>query len=102
VAGPLVALRPLMPGSGPENWFQGADKLFHLSYFALLWCLGARARLTSNAWLGASLLLFGAGIELGQGALTATRSGSFGDVLSDAAGLLVGTSVTRALSARQP
>lgn len=102
VAGLAMSLRPLAPGAGPENWFAGADKLLHVGYFVLLWWLGVYARLVSPWMLGLGLLLFGVGIEAAQGAFTATRSASFTDVLADAAGLLLGAALTRAVSARQP
>ena len=102
VVGLLMALRPLAPGAGPENWHAGADKLLHVSYFVLLWSLGTRARLTPAWLLGLGLLLFGVGIEAAQSAFTETRSASFDDVLADAAGLVLGAAITIASSARQP
>lgn len=95
VIGAIMALRPLAVGVGPENWFPGADKLFHLGFCALLWCLAVRARITSAGWLGLGLLLFGIGLELAQGAFTASRSASVADVLADGAGLLLGAAITR-------
>lgn len=102
VAGLASALRPLTAGQGPENWFPSADKLHHLWFFALLWCLADRARL-GTAWRRAiGLLLFGVAMELAQGAFTATRGMSFADVLADAAGLAIGALLMRRFSGRQP
>lgn len=97
-----MALRPLLPGAGPENWFPGADKLCHMTFFALLWNLGVRARLAPAWLLALGLLLFGVGIEVAQSVFTTTRSASFTDVLADAAGLLLGAALLRAISVRQP
>ena len=102
IAGLAFALRPLSAGQGPENWFPNADKLLHLWFFALLWCLADRARLGS-AWPRAlGLLLFGGAIELAQGAFTATRGMSLADVLADAAGLGLGALLMRRFSRREP
>lgn len=102
VAGLIGALRPLAAHAGPENWFLGADKLLHLSYFALLWCVAVRTRMARAGWLALGLIGFGVGIELAQGWLTATRSASVADILADSAGLLLGAGLTRAASSRQP
>lgn len=102
LAGLASALRPLTVGQGPENWFQGADKLHHLWFFTLLWILADRARLGSAWRLAFGLLLFGVGVELAQGAFTATRGTSFADLLADAAGLGIGALLTRAFSDRKP
>ena len=93
--GLALSLRPLAPGAGPENWFAGADKVFHALFFAALWCLGVRSRLGLGGWLAAALLLFGAAMELAQGAFTASRSASIADLAADAAGLLLGFVLTR-------
>lgn len=102
VFGLAMALRALAPGAGPENWFAGADKLLHLSYFALLWCVAVRAQVSRAGSRVLGLLGFGIGIELAQGWLTATRSASLADVLADGAGLLLGAVLTCVASNRQP
>ena len=90
-----LSLRPLAPGAGPENWFAGADKLFHAAFFSALWCLGVRSRLAEGWRLAAALLLFGAGMELAQAALSVSRSASIADLAADAIGLLLGFALTR-------
>jgi VanZ family protein len=100
--GLALSLRPLAPGAGPENWFAGADKLFHLVFFTLLWCLAQRARLGGGWRLGLGLLLFGAMMELAQGALTVSRSASWADLLADGVGLLLGAALTRWTLVGQP
>lgn len=101
-AGFLLALRPLAPGAGPENWFAGADKLFHLGFCTVLWCLAVRSRISSTGRLGLGLLLFGIAIELAQGMFSASRSASVADVLADGAGLLLGAAITRPNLRGQP
>ena len=96
------ALAPLGGHTGPQDWLLGADKLVHFAYFALLWWVAVRAQ-GLRAWpLGLHLLCFGVGIELAQGILTATREASLGDVVADAAGLLLGAALTGAASVGQP
>lgn len=102
LVGLALSLRPLAPGAGPENWFLGADKLFHAAFFAALWCLGVRARLAKAGWLAAALLLFGAGMELAQGAFSVSRSASIADLAADAVGLLMGVALTRWTLLGQP
>jgi VanZ family protein len=102
LAGVITMLRPLPPGNWTESWFDGADKLFHVGFFALLWCLGSRAQLGSAALLGAGLLLLGAGIEAAQALFTTTRSASFDDLLANGAGLLLGMALLRAALRRKP
>ncbi len=94
------AVRPLLPGQGPENWFPQADKLHHVWFFALLWLLGARAGLGPRRALGLLLLGYGVGMEAAQ-SLTATRSASAVDVLADTAGIALGW-MLGARSGRQP
>lgn len=100
--GLTLALRPLAPGQGPENWFAGADKLHHVWFFAALWCLASLGRISPVALRAVGLLSFGVGLELAQGMFTQTRGMSVGDVLADAAGLVVGAFLIRWTSSRQP
>lgn len=100
--GLTLALRPLAPGQGPENWFPGADKLHHVWFFAALWCLASLGRISPVALRAVGLLSFGVGLELAQGMFTQTRGMSVGDVLADAAGLMVGAFLIRWSSSRQP
>jgi VanZ family protein len=102
IVGVAMMLRPLPPGSWTEDWFDGADKLFHLAFFALLWFLGLKARLASGKALAVGLLLLGAGIELAQAGFTTTRSASWADMLADAAGLLLGAALARWALRGQP
>lgn len=102
VAGLVLMLRPLPPGSWTEDWFDGADKVFHMVFFALLWLPGVQARLASDRVLAVGLLLFGAGIELSQAWFTTTRSASWGDWFADAAGLLLGVALVRWVLRGQP
>lgn len=102
VLGATLALRPLEPGQGPENWFPGADKLHHLWFFAALWCLGSLGRVTPLALRAAGLVTFGIGLEVAQGLFTQTRGMSVADVLADVAGLVLGALLMRWTSARQP
>lgn len=90
LAGLALALRPLAPHEGPENWFPNADKLHHLWFFALLWWLALRAGLPRGWRLGLALLVYGAGVEVAQGLFTTSRSASFIDVFADGAGVLLG------------
>ncbi len=102
VLGVTLALRPLAPGQGPENWFPGADKLHHVWFFAALWCLASQARITPVALRAAGLLSFGIGMEVAQGLFTQTRGMSAADVLADVAGLVLGVLLVRWASSRQP
>lgn len=100
--GLALALRPLASGAGPENWFVGADKLFHIAFFTALWCLGVRSRLAKAWQLAVALLLFGAAMELAQGAFSQSRSASIADLAADAVGLLLGFALTRWALLGQP
>ena len=102
VLGVALALRPLVPGQGPENWFPGADKVHHLWFFAALWCLASLGRITPVALRSLGLVGFGIGLELAQGLFTDTRGMSVADLLADAAGLALGALVLRWTSGRQP
>ena len=100
--GVMLALRPLAPGQGPENWFPGADKLHHVWFFAALWCLASLGRITPVALRAMGLVGFGIGLEVAQGLFTDTRGMSVADVLADVAGLGLGALVFRWASGRQP
>jgi len=102
VLGVTLALRPLAPGQGPENWFPGADKLHHVWFFAALWCLASLGRIKPVALRAMGLVGFGIGLEVAQGLFTDTRGMSLADVLADVAGLGLGALVVRWTSGRQP
>ncbi len=102
VLGVMLALRPLAPGQGPENWFAGADKFHHVWFFAALWCLASLGRIRPVALRAAGLIGFGIGLEVAQGLFTATRGMSAADVLADTCGLLLGALLMRWTSAPQP
>ena len=102
IVGLVLMLQPLPPGSWTEHWFDGADKVFHLAFFALLWFLGLQARLASGKVIAVGLLLLGGGIELAQAGFTTTRSASWADMVADAAGLLLGAALARWALRRQP
>lgn len=101
-----LALRPLAPGQGPENWFPQSDKLLHVGFFALLWWLGRRAGIARRWLLALALLAFGACIEVAQATLTLTREASALDLLADAAGIALGwivaSRIAGAASRREP
>lgn len=102
LAGLVGALRPLVPGEGPENWFIGADKMFHLAYFALLWWLALRAGASAGWRLGLGLIVYGVVMEMAQELLTASRSASLADLLADSTGVALGFVLTRWAARRQP
>lgn len=76
-------------GDGSADWFEHADKLRHAVAFAAYWCLGALAGVKPRWALAAGLLAFGIAVEWGQ-SYTPDREPSVGDVVADAAGLLLG------------
>ena len=88
-AGLAFALRPLAPMEGPENWFPHADKVHHLWYFGLLWCLGSLAGIRSRVGWALTLLGYGILIEVSQH-LVGTRLAQWGDVAADTAGICLG------------
>jgi VanZ family protein len=101
-----LALRPLAPGQGPENWFPYSDKLLHVGFFVLLWWLGRRAGIARRWLLALALLAFGAGIEIAQATLALTREASALDLMADAAGIALGwilmPRIAGATSSRKP
>ena len=94
VAGLAMALRPLGPSEGPENWFPHSDKLVHLSFFALAWWLGVKAGLRPGWRLGLGLLLYGGSMELAQAAFTTGRGAELKDLMADGLGVLLGAALT--------
>lgn len=91
--GMVIALSLLPPPPMPELP-SGSDKVEHfLAYFAL--SAGAvQLFRTPRAWLACALGLvaLGVGLEIAQGALTATRMQDPFDALANALGVLVGLS----------
>jgi len=85
-----VVLLSLLPTSIEVGDFEGSDKVGHfLAYLALGTLLGLGWRLSRTrplVYTFASLVLFGALIELAQGLLPITRSCSALDLLADALG----------------
>lgn len=79
------------------DWFDNADKLRHAGAFAVLWCLGAQARVGPRWLLAALLMAFGAGIEVAQ-SFTPSHEPSWLDGLADALGLALGFWASRHLS----
>ncbi len=79
------------PGPDDTPWFLGADKIIHLSAYALLyicaWLAFPGALL--NWMLHSSLLAYGLLIE-GLQSLTSYRTAELGDVLANATGLGLG------------
>lgn len=85
-AGLVVATLPAGP-PGPD-WFWQADKVRHAAAFVGFWWLGGRCQV-KVWWLLLGLLAYGVGIEWAQ-SFTPDRDASWGDVLADLAGLLIG------------
>ena len=75
-----------------------ADKLVHLSGYAVLMFWWAQV-ITQRRWrLAAAVILLGAAIELLQG-LTPNRQPDLADALANSAGVLIGWLVARLLAA---
>ena len=92
----IVALSLLPPNDLPQvKLFEGFDKIVHfLMYFGLMSAIifenKKTLKTTRNLFLISLIPLFyGILMEVLQGVLTTTRSASFFDAVSDAAGILV-------------
>ncbi len=88
-----VAAGSLMPaGDLPRVPLQGVDKLQHLIGHGVLSAYAAMLLRPAGARMAAAmaLLLYGAGIEFAQQALTTTREADALDVLANAIGIALG------------
>lgn len=98
----------LPPAAAPDLPLPN-DKLQHLLAWFVLSASGVQLWQGRRALcrLGAGLVLMGAAIELAQATLTASRQADAGDLLADAAGVLLGlllaaTPLARTLQWLQP
>lgn len=84
----VVCLIPPPPLALPE----GSDKVEHFLAYFLLAGSGVQlfARGRALLWVGVGLVLLGIGIEIAQGALTATRMADPADAVANTVGVLVG------------
>jgi VanZ family protein len=92
----------LLPGSAfpRENWLDRIqfDKLVHIGIFSLLvvlWSWGSlsaypRGNRKFIYGIGGAMLAYGIGIEFIQHYFIANRGFEFGDILADAAGVVLG------------
>ena len=97
-----LALTPAPPPQADTGW----DKANHALAFAVLAVLarlaqGPGPRPARTAWTAASLLAYGAAIELLQ-AQRPPRSGEWSDLLADAAGIVAGLLLAAPLWRRVP
>jgi VanZ family protein len=92
----VVLYVPQDPGPLP---FPHADKLVHLSVFALPSLLGLLAGLPGR-WVVGVLVAHAALSEVVQGAFLTGRSGDPVDALADLAGVVLGVLAARLLAAR--
>jgi VanZ family protein len=94
LAGIAVSLMPAPPL--PDPWFPAADKVQHAVAYAVLFLLGRHAGYGQRT-LMLGLLALGAAIEVAQGALTATRSAEWLDLVADALGVGFGHLIAMAI-----
>jgi len=89
------------PGLDDKPWFWGADKIIHLSTYALLYiCAWLAFPGALLSWkLHSSLLVYGLLIETLQ-SFTAYRSAELGDMLANATGLGLGCLLLSLLAGR--
>lgn len=89
----LLSLGPPVPGAAPL--FPHADKLNHaLAYAALAWwAMGCFASTVGRRRALLALLVLGAAMEWGQGALTVDRQRDAWDMLANALGVGLGTAL---------
>ena len=101
LAGVLFAIRPLNSRLDPETLFLHSDKITHVLYFGLLWCLARRAGFAAGWPLALTLWGYGVGVEVAQQLSPTQRSASLSDLVADAVGIALAWWVTR-LSFGQP
>ena len=90
----VISILMFVPGKPPKNTgFMHWDKIQHVLVFMLLIKLAWAAYPHKKMLSAVLMVIFGAVIELLQGALTTTRMGSIGDWAADIAGLLIGMSI---------
>ena len=90
------------PGADDTPWFWGADKIIHLSTYALLYiCAWLAFPGALLSWtLHGSLLAYGLLIE-GLQSLTDYRTAELGDMLANATGLGLGCLLLSLVAGRQ-
>jgi hypothetical protein len=95
-----IALKPITPGG--ESWFDwlsflaASDKVVHaVAFFVLGLWFGALAGPSHWRRVGVLLLLYGALIELLQGAMALGRNADLWDLAADAGGLVSGLLAAR-------
>jgi VanZ family protein len=100
----LFAVRPLRSRYEPETLFLHADKLVHVSFFAVLWFIARRAGHAAGWPLALGLLAYGVGIEVAQSLAPTMRSASLSDLAFDALGLALAWALGSGLArvSRQP
>jgi hypothetical protein len=97
----LVSLAVLFaPPSDVPSGPPGADKVVHLTLFAVLAATGRWAGIRRGV-LGGVLVLYAAGSELLQGTDLVNRDASLGDLLADSAGVVVGLLLWQLIAARR-
>ena len=87
----LIAWASLSPGSGAEPYFPHDDKLIHFLAYALFALLSLPVINTyAHVYIvSACIFLFGGLIEIGQ-SFVPLREMSFGDLMANTLGLVVG------------
>ena len=90
----VISILMFVPGKPPKNTgFMHWDKIQHSLVFMLLIKLAWAAYPHKKMLSAVSMVIFGAIIEILQGALTTTRMGSTGDWIADIVGIMLGMSI---------
>jgi VanZ family protein len=89
----LTTIMALIPSQIAPNPFNLWDKAAHALAFVVLSLSASFAYPTKTKRLYIGLLLYGAGIEVLQHTMTTTRTGETADLLADAVGVLLGSSM---------
>ena len=90
----VISILMFVPGKPPKNTgFMHWDKIQHALVFMLLIKLAWAAYPRKKMLSAVLMVIFGAIIEILQGALTTTRMGSTGDWIADIVGIMLGMSI---------